>query len=405
MTVIVSRAGRIATLAFLISVIAFVGYQFPADETFARLRSWYPIRDSISPAPAPAPAPAPKSEIPSRPRVAVCLVGAARAFELTGKTLKKYVLSKDTDVFLHSPLDKDSHKFTILSGASGLARARIFHPKPLPESWLQREILTGANSPNGIQGLLQYFNLVEGCLSMIHEHEKEHNVSYDWIVRTRVDGYWSGPLPPVESFISSVYYIPDGSHYGGLNDRLGIGDPATSKVALSRLSLLPFLHKHGGRNLNSETAFKAQLQFSKVVYHVSRFPFCILTYRKYAWPPEYFGVPVMSLSTSGALNGAKCRPCTPKATGNGAQNILSKLGKGWGYPGRIEGAELCDARGDWEPHWPEVYEKHSGEQVDKNVTTRSVADCIRDLEEFQKQWQSWDAPSPMEICSVPRKPA
>lgn len=89
----------------------------------------------------------------TRPRVAVCLVGGARAFELTGKTLKKYILNayNDTDVFLHSPLDKDSHKFTLLSGASGLANARIFSPQRLPESRVQQEVLTSANSPNGIQ--------------------------------------------------------------------------------------------------------------------------------------------------------------------------------------------------------------------------------------------------------------
>lgn len=99
--------------------------------------------------------------------MAVCLVGAARAFELTGKTLKKYVLSNNSDVFLHSPLDKDSHKFTILSGASGLARARIFHPKPLPESRLQREVLTGANSPNGIQVSLLLETLRMSVVSMV----------------------------------------------------------------------------------------------------------------------------------------------------------------------------------------------------------------------------------------------
>ena len=89
----------------------------------------------------------------TRPRVAVCLVGGARAFELTGKNLKKFVLNayNDTDVFLHSPLDKDSNKFTLLRGALGLASARIFIPEKLPENWLQREVLTGANSPNGIQ--------------------------------------------------------------------------------------------------------------------------------------------------------------------------------------------------------------------------------------------------------------
>lgn len=50
--VMVSRVGRIATLALLISVIAFAGYQLPADETFARLRSWYPAgADSLAAAP------------------------------------------------------------------------------------------------------------------------------------------------------------------------------------------------------------------------------------------------------------------------------------------------------------------------------------------------------------------
>lgn len=157
--------------------------------------------------------------------------------------------------------------------------------------------------------------------------------------------------------------------------------------------------------MNSETAFKAQLEYSKVAYHVSRFPFCILTYRKYAWPPTYFGVPVMAVSTKGALNGAKCRPCTPKSTGAGAQAILSKLGKGWGWPGTIEGAELCDARGDWESQWPQIYERESGERLPgaaKNVTTRSIAECVRDMEEFQKEWEVWQGPPAKEICSVGR---
>ncbi|XP_024399824.1 uncharacterized protein [Physcomitrium patens] len=428
MTVVVSKLSWIVSVVFLISVVALVGYQFPAKTPLAHYQLWYPLstaKENAAPGPntsnrselyvgeaglaAASPVPLEgRFEESTRSRVAVCLVGGARAFELTGKTLMKYVLNayNDTDVFLHSPLDKDSHKFSLLSGASGLASARVFIPKQLPESRLQREVLTAANSPNGIQGLLQYFHLVEGCLEMITEHESKHNIKYDWIVRTRVDGYWRGPLPPLSSFNSSVYYIPHGSHYGGLNDRLGIGNSENSRVALSRLSLLPLLHKRGARNLNSETAFKAQLKFTNLWYSSTNFPFCILTYRKYSWPPAYFGVPVASLSTKGDLNGAKCRPCTPKSSGSEAQRLVSKLSKGWGWPGLIDGLELCDAHQDWEPQWRTVYEKESGEQLSgdaQRVTTRSVSECVRDMEEFQKQWEVWDAPPPLKICSEGRE--
>uniref|UniRef100_A0A7I4BJV0 DUF7796 domain-containing protein n=1 Tax=Physcomitrium patens TaxID=3218 RepID=A0A7I4BJV0_PHYPA len=386
MTVVVSKLSWIVSVVFLISVVALVGYQFPAKTPLAHYQLWYPLstaKENAAPGPntsnrselyvgeaglaAASPVPLEgRFEESTRSRVAVCLVGGARAFELTGKTLMKYVLNayNDTDVFLHSPLDKDSHKFSLLSGASGLASARVFIPKQLPESRLQREVLTAANSPNGIQGLLQYFHLVEGCLEMITEHESKHNI------------------------------------------KLGIGNSENSRVALSRLSLLPLLHKRGARNLNSETAFKAQLKFTNLWYSSTNFPFCILTYRKYSWPPAYFGVPVASLSTKGDLNGAKCRPCTPKSSGSEAQRLVSKLSKGWGWPGLIDGLELCDAHQDWEPQWRTVYEKESGEQLSgdaQRVTTRSVSECVRDMEEFQKQWEVWDAPPPLKICSEGRE--
>jgi hypothetical protein len=112
-------------------------------------------------------------------RLAICLVGAARAFELSGSSLKKYLLdtySHEADVFLHSPLDKDSYKFLLLKGASSLTVARIFIPQKLPESNLQREVLTAVNSPNGIQVGLHHNLGVSSCFLLprsLHENQNQ----------------------------------------------------------------------------------------------------------------------------------------------------------------------------------------------------------------------------------------
>eukprot|EP01018_Ginkgo_biloba_P019056 Gb_20265 [translate_table: standard] len=376
---------------------------------------------------------------PSNSRVAICLVGGARKFELTGPSLLKYVLNRynNSDVFLHSPFDKDSHKFSLLKDSSNLAAVRIFTPQWITETSQQAEVLTSSGSPNGLQeygdyylsilkwvltkcngggeygdwnkfgfemfinGLLQYFNLVEGCLTMIKSYQSKHKVKYDWVVRTRVDGYWNGPLPPLESFSPKKYIVPPGSQYGGLNDRLGIGNLATSEVALSRITLIPFLHSSGYRNLNSETAFKHQLDVKGVEYKFRTFPFCILSERKYVWPPSRWGVPVASLSSRGHLNGAKCRPCTPVSKGPEANEVIETLIRSWSWTPPPDGLELCDAHDKWEEHWEDIFNKVAGPKLSaarKKIKSRSITDCVKDFETMKQKTGDWDAPSSTTIC-------
>lgn len=89
-----------------------------------------------------------------RSRIAVCLVGGARRFELTGPSIIKMILSEypNSDLFLNSPYDVDSFKFLLFKNApNNIAAFRIFHPQPLPENDSQIRLLTPNNSPNGIQ--------------------------------------------------------------------------------------------------------------------------------------------------------------------------------------------------------------------------------------------------------------
>jgi len=94
-----------------------------------------------------------------RSRMAVCLVGGARRFELTGPSIVKNILQvySNLDLFLHSNFDDKAFKFSLLKSVPRLASVRIIHPKPLPETLPQLCVLTAANSPNGIQVCFPFY--------------------------------------------------------------------------------------------------------------------------------------------------------------------------------------------------------------------------------------------------------
>lgn len=92
----------------------------------------------------------------------MCLVGGARRFELTGPSIIENILEvyPNADLFLHSPLDKNAYKFSLLKLAPRLASVRILEPKPLNETESQVRVLTAANSPNGIQVRTNLFSII-----------------------------------------------------------------------------------------------------------------------------------------------------------------------------------------------------------------------------------------------------
>lgn len=340
-----------------------------------------------------------------RSKIAVCLVGGARRFELTGPSIIQKILKvyPNSDLFVHSPLDSKAYKLSLLKSARRIAGVRIFRQENIPETESEVRVLTAQNSPNGIQGLLQYFSLVEGCLTMIQDYQKQNHFTYDWIVRTRVDGYWSAPLGP-ENFIPGHYLVPPGSSYGGLNDRFGIGDYKTSVVALSRLSMIPQLDSAGHRQLNSESAFRAQLATQQVPYLTMRLPFCVVTDRQYEFPPSHYGVPVAALSSRGPLSGAKCRPCTPACTGSCVEVAMNRLDKGWSWTDWANNSlELCDAHTEWESGWENLFDRVAGKKLAaarKRIDGLKLDQCVRDFAEMMNKTAHWEAPSGSEICSL-----
>ncbi|VVA95469.1 unnamed protein product [Arabis nemorensis] len=250
-------------------------------------------------------------------------------------------------------------------------------------------------------------NLVEGCITMIKTYQNENNFTYDWIVRTRVDGYWSNPLDP-EYFIPGQYLVPSGSSYGGLNDRFGVGDLNTSTVALSRLSLIPDIDSAGLTRLNSESAFKAQLSTHRVPYVTKHIPFCIVTDRTYDFPPFRYGMPVAALSSRGPLNGVKCRPCRVACSGSCVAKVMRRLDRGWGWTEWKNGTmELCDARGELEKGWEKIFDDVAGEKLArarKLVGGLDLRRCVEEFDEMRGMAVKWEAPASEQICRLGLRP-
>lgn len=337
-------------------------------------------------------------------RIAVCLVGGARMFELTGRTLRKNLLDvyPNTDVFLHAPLDQDSHKFSLLAGRN-LRVAKIFTPQPIPESRIATEVITSWGSPHGMQGLLQYFHLVEGCFGMVKHYEARHKIKYEWIIRTRVDGYWNDRIPNITALNPDFYYVSAGSDFRGLNDRFGMGNAQTSRAANSRLSLLPLMHQRGLRGLNSESAYKAQLDLSGVPYKRIQVPFCIMTLRKEMFPPPPLGLLVLSMASRGPMSGTYCRPCDKEANATFSAAIVDGCSRNWDWPG-VGGSEVrvCDGRQPWAENWraiaEAVYREDVGEGVRDFNEKRGMAACVKEFREFEMMWEVWDSPPAETIC-------
>jgi len=62
-----------------------------------------------------------------------------------------------------------------------------------------------------LQGLLQYSVWWRGACGWCTEYERQTGASYAWIIRTRLDAFWSAPVPPVHTFQAEAYTIPWGS--------------------------------------------------------------------------------------------------------------------------------------------------------------------------------------------------
>ncbi|GJP60534.1 hypothetical protein CLOP_g17777 [Closterium sp. NIES-67] len=357
-----------------------------------------------------------------------------------------------------TPSDYNGQQVAAGKMAGAIKGVRVFPVTPVDASLYPGSIiLLPWGSPNGVQGILQYFRLVEGCLPLIEHEEKTNRAGqlYRWVLRTRLDGYWSAPAPPLSSFIGwvetvgekgeggragggggegggvgaerkeeestgkkAVYIVPYGSNWGGVNDRFGFGRREESVVAVSRLAMLGEVNRYRQtigvtRQMNSEVTFKLQLKSWGIQVEPASLPFCVLSRRAF---PDTCSSITVSINASVPLNGAKCQPCHPCAQGKEVEAILkatSPSAETWLGPvqsgvafcpgGKGKGTGGSGSEGSWPLDWEEIYRRTVGDELAgrQRRIRRRVAEidtCTRFLEKMKGEVSNWDAPSPLALC-------
>ncbi|MQL99115.1 hypothetical protein Taro_031833, partial [Colocasia esculenta] len=137
------------------------------------------------------------------------------------------------------------------------------------------------------------------------------------------------------NFVPGEYLVPEGSSYGGLNDRFDVGDQRAS-----------------------------QMDTSGVRVTARRLPFHVLSDRRYAFPPGLHSVLVASMGSPGPLSGAKCKPCRPVCVGLCVEAVGMGLDAGWSWTEYRNGSlELCDASGGWADGWERIFDKVAGKEA------------------------------------------
>ncbi|CAI5956264.1 unnamed protein product [Closterium sp. NIES-64] len=370
---------------------------------------------------------------PSLPALAVCLVGGARDLDATGPTITHHLLPSllPFDLFIHAPLDENAAKISALArahamhgdhattssssssssssstdrrddssrsdnneqqGAAGkmagaIKGVRVFPVVPVDASLYPGSIIILPwGSPNGVQGILQYFRLIEGCLPLIEREEKTNRAGqpYRWVLRTRLDGYWR----------------------------------EESVVALSRLAMLDEVNRYRQRigvkrQMNSEITFKLQLKSRDISVQPATLPFCVLSRRAF---PDACSSITVSINASVPLNGAKCQPCHPCAEGKEVEAILNATSPSsdkWLGPvqsgvafcpgGKGKGKGRSSTDGSWPSDWEEIFRRTVGDELaarQRRIRRRvgEIDTCTRFLEKMRATVSNWDAPSPLALC-------
>jgi len=146
-------------------------------------------------------------------KVAICFSGQIRTFEECWPSYSQFVEKYDCDLFAVTTPNQiiQNYPFTeVLIQEDGIIQDPWYNLNHHPKS------------PG--QNMLRQFLSIESANEIRLQYEKRHNISYDFIIRTRFDNQLIGALPDLNNCDPSQIYIPEGHDHPECHPELGISD-------------------------------------------------------------------------------------------------------------------------------------------------------------------------------------
>ncbi len=178
----------------------------------------------------------------------ICFSGSLRALEYTLDNIYNKLIEPNKNkykivVFLYIPNDQHKNKIKLLNKLNIELKYEIKDDieLKLPNINWNNFLLKIKNNKCAIQGYLQQLYGIGKSFELLKNYEKNNNMKFDIICRTRSDVMYINNID-IDSFDINKITIPNFHGYSGINDRFAIGNRANMKVYMEMYSNLTKLN-------------------------------------------------------------------------------------------------------------------------------------------------------------------
>jgi hypothetical protein len=160
-------------------------------------------------------------------KTAVCFSGQCRALQYTYLNLKHYLIDNlgDCDVFIHACKDKYSDDNELFLDYLEPTILVLEEDKKIDDVGIKHQQRT-----HNVQEYLQMITSWKSSNDLRLQYEKEKNIKYDRVIRTRLDIKLFDPFPrEINEYDLNYLYVPDFHSFAcvqgkGRNDRFAFGN-------------------------------------------------------------------------------------------------------------------------------------------------------------------------------------